>query len=84
MKFKKDEKMEKISQEINNNKRLKEILEKLYFRAIFEKNAKSAFYRDFCEICKGEKPTRKTSDEIFEAIETIFLKDNKKLTQKRF
>ena len=76
--------MESLIHEIEKNSRLKEILEKLYFRANFEKNAKAAFYRDFCDISKGEKPTRETSKEIFEAIETIFLKENKKLTQKRF
>lgn len=76
--------MKSITEEINNNKRLKEILERLYFRAMFEKNAKAAFYRDFCDISKGEKPTRENSDEIFNAIETIFRQEHKNLIKKSF
>jgi hypothetical protein len=58
--------MEKIIQEINKNTGFKEKMFKIYFWAIFEKSAKTAFY----DYLKAEFPkiTKKASGEILSEI----------------
>jgi hypothetical protein len=73
--------MEKILQEINKNADFKEKLFKIYFWAIFEKSAKTAFYK----YLKAELPkiTKKASGEIFKAVESLFFQENKKAVEKK-
>ena len=72
--------MEKIIlQEINKNAGFKEKMFKIYFWAIFEKPAKTAFYN----YLKAEFPkiTKKASGEIFKAVESLFFQENKKAVE---
>ena len=74
--------MEKIIEEINKNTDFKEKMFKIYFWAIFENPAKTAFYN----YLKAEFPkiTKKASGEIFKAVESLFFKENKKAVEKSF